>query len=276
VQAGDRVASARMMRLEIEKRRRDRVAVGASQTPPSTTISKLESLKYAKDFQGILDMEQDALRAATALLLPTSGRQGRAEAVYYYLGLAHYELAGEIRFGTPLSTKGDVTLHRTTIGEEVLTPFQDMPRPYRDHVDKALELYQLQLDIAQTFATPSEEAKANGNLGFAYKLKKDYERSIEHFRRAFQGFKQLGDSQSMMFTCLSGLFPSANLLDDRYNMQGPQGLIEHSLPKKSTKKKHSLPKECSICREAREMCHSMTLDAMSIQLGAISEMLNGL
>ena len=51
-QAGDRVASARMMRLEIENRRRDRVAVGAPQEPPSTTISKLELLKYAKDFQG--------------------------------------------------------------------------------------------------------------------------------------------------------------------------------------------------------------------------------
>ena len=30
-------------------------------------------------------MEREALKAASALLLPTSGRQGRAEAVYYYL-----------------------------------------------------------------------------------------------------------------------------------------------------------------------------------------------
>ena len=30
-------------------------------------------------------MEQEALKAASTLLLPSSGRRGRAEAVYYYL-----------------------------------------------------------------------------------------------------------------------------------------------------------------------------------------------
>jgi len=47
-----------------------------------------------------------------------------------------------------------------------------------------------------------QEARANGNLGFAYQLKRDYARSIEHFRRAFQGFKQLGDYHSLTLSTL--------------------------------------------------------------------------
>ena len=43
-----------------------------------------------------------------------------------------------------------------TVGEEVVEVFEDTPRRYRKHVEKALELHQLQLDIAETFATPSE------------------------------------------------------------------------------------------------------------------------
>jgi hypothetical protein len=49
----------------------------------------------------------------------------------------------------------DVSFYETT-EKEALVSFQDMPRPFRKHVDEALELYQLQLDIAETFATPLE------------------------------------------------------------------------------------------------------------------------
>jgi hypothetical protein len=41
-------------------------------------------------------MEETALLTARALILPTSGRQGRAEAVYYWLGLANERLAQQL------------------------------------------------------------------------------------------------------------------------------------------------------------------------------------
>lgn len=86
--------------------------------------------------------------------------------------MAHYELASQIKFrSSPTSDLEDIIsdledimgpsklsnprLSISTVGEELVL-FEDMPRPYRKHVDKALELYQLQLDIAETFATPLE------------------------------------------------------------------------------------------------------------------------
>ena len=86
--------------------------------------------------------------------------------------MAHYELASEIKFRSSptLAAKADhlsleaiidpsklsnPRLISTTVGEELVL-FEDTPRRYRKHVEKALELYQLQLDIAETFATPLE------------------------------------------------------------------------------------------------------------------------
>ena len=50
-------------------------------------------LWHLQDWHGILDMEETAILAARALVLPTSGRQDRAEAVNYWLGTSPYWLA---------------------------------------------------------------------------------------------------------------------------------------------------------------------------------------
>jgi hypothetical protein len=57
------------------------------------TFVKMTLLWHLPDWQGILDMEETAMLAARALVLPTSGRQDRAEAVNYWLGTSPYWLA---------------------------------------------------------------------------------------------------------------------------------------------------------------------------------------
>jgi hypothetical protein len=60
------------------------------------TLVKMTLLWHLQDWHGILDMEETAILAARALVLPTSGRQDRAEAVYYWLGLANERLAQQL------------------------------------------------------------------------------------------------------------------------------------------------------------------------------------
>jgi tetratricopeptide (TPR) repeat protein len=122
-----------------------------------------------QDWQSILDMEETALLAARALVLPNSGRQVRAEAVYYWLGLANERLAQQ------LSLRGvDVREHY--------------------HTKRALELYQQQLAVTQEHGGRAEEAKAHGNLGNAHILKGDYAKGCELLQQALAMFQSLGDT----------------------------------------------------------------------------------
>ena len=135
------------------------------------TLVTMTGLCNRQDWQGILDMEETALLAARALVLPTSRHQGRAEAVYYWLGLANERLAQQ------LSLRGvDVREHH--------------------HTKRALELYQQQLTVAQEHGGRAEEAKAHGNLGNAHILKGGYARASELIQRALDMFQSLGDTAS--------------------------------------------------------------------------------
>ena len=98
------------------------------------TIVKMTLLWHLPDWQGILDMEETAMLAARALVLPTSGRQDRAEAVNYWLGTSPYWLAQQ------LSLLGvDVREHH--------------------HAKRALELYQQQLAVTQEYGSRAQEAR---------------------------------------------------------------------------------------------------------------------
>jgi len=124
-----------------------------------------------QDWQSILDMEETALLAARALVLPNSGRQVRAEAVYYWLGLANERLAQQ------LGPRGvDVREHH--------------------HTKRALELYQQQLTVTQEHGGRAQQAKAHGNLGNAHILKGGYARASELIQRALDMFQSLGDTAS--------------------------------------------------------------------------------
>ena len=132
------------------------------------TFVKMTLLWHLQDWQGILDMEETAILAARALVLPTSGRQDRAEAVYYWLGLANERLAQQ------LSLLGvDVREHH--------------------HAKRALELYQQQLAVTQEYGSRAQEAKAHGNLANAHILKGDYARGCQLIQQALAVFQALGD-----------------------------------------------------------------------------------
>jgi tetratricopeptide (TPR) repeat protein len=135
------------------------------------TLVTMTGLCNRQDWQGILDMEETALLAARALVLPTSRHQGRAEAVYYWLGLANERLAQQ------LSLRGvDVREHH--------------------HTKRALELYQQQLTVTQEHGGRAQQAKAHGNLGNAHILKGGYARASELIQRALDMFQSLGDTAS--------------------------------------------------------------------------------
>ena len=100
-----------------------------------------------------------------------SRRQGRAEAVYYWLGLANERLAQQ------LGPRGvDVREHH--------------------HTKRALELYQQQLTVTQEHGGRAQQAKAHGNLGNAHILKGGYARASELIQRALDMFQSLGDTAS--------------------------------------------------------------------------------
>jgi tetratricopeptide (TPR) repeat protein len=144
------------------------------------TLTKMFDLHERQDWKGLLDMEGESLLTARALVLPTSGRQGRAEAVYCWLGIANERLAQKEQ------------LRGTDI------------REYH-HTNKALALYQQQLACTQEFGGTAAmrlcEARARGNLGNAYVLKGEYARAFEMHEHALSMFKQLGNRACSAVSC---------------------------------------------------------------------------
>jgi hypothetical protein len=127
----------RVANLEFIRAPKDRPLPGKNEC--RETLEKLSALYKTQDWNGILQMEGKALLTARALVLPASGRQERAEAVYYYLGIAHQRLA-------LLEQLGGADVRESA------------------HAKKALEVYLQQLEVAQRFAGRPEEAKVGNTV----------------------------------------------------------------------------------------------------------------